>query len=124
MCTPIEQLTADGYDMQFGTNVVAHFFFTELLLPALAAGARSSPDGHSRVVTTSSNGGYLGKLQYNTFKDSPARTKAGTQEMYFQSKLANAVVAREAARRYADRSVLCFSLHPGGYMRLVQYYAH
>ena len=108
MGPPIEDLTTDGFDMQFGTNVVGmsqsfrstsgtldqlvtfkgHWLFTELLLPALQAGAKSSADGYSRVVTTSSSGAHLaGAIKWDTFKDCPARTKLGTQALYFQSKL-------------------------------------
>ena len=35
MWCPVADVTADGYDMQFGTNVVGHFLLTQLLLPAL-----------------------------------------------------------------------------------------
>ena len=86
MGPPIEQLTADGYDLQWGTNVVGHFYFTELLMSALLAGAQTSPDKHARVVTTSSSGAYLDTLHWETFKDSPERRKKSTQALYHQSK--------------------------------------
>ena len=63
--TPIEQVAAKGYDLQFGTIVVGalshnsqrisqpdfvlgHFYFTTLLIPALLADAKSSLDGKAR----------------------------------------------------------------------------
>ena len=52
MYTPFER-TADGFEMQFGTNHVGHFLLTCLLVPALLAGAPS------RVVNLSS-GGHMG----------------------------------------------------------------
>ena len=67
--------------------VSGHFLFTELLVPSLAAGAKSSPDGYSRIVTTSSNGAYGGRIDYSTFRDGPPRRKAGNVQMYFNSKL-------------------------------------
>lgn len=113
MWPPIDLLTEDGFDLQWGTNVVGHWLLTELLVPALAAAAKSSPDGHSRVVTTSSSGAYLESLHYDTFRDSPKRKKLGRQALYFQSKLGNAMVAREAAKRYADKGILSFTCNPG-----------
>ncbi|KAJ3554361.1 hypothetical protein NM688_g3147 [Phlebia brevispora] len=122
MWCPVELLTADGFDMQFGTNVIGHFLFTELLIPALEEGAKTSPDGHSRVVTTSSSGAYFETLHYDTFRDSPARKRLGTHGLYFQSKFGNAVVAREIARRYADKGILSFSCNPGNLKTDLQRY--
>ena len=62
MNPPMDALTAEGYDMQWGTNVLGHFYFTELLIPVLVAGAKTSPDGHARVITTSSSGAYAETL--------------------------------------------------------------
>lgn len=64
-----------------------HFYFTKLLIPALLKGAETSPDKKSRVVTTSSVVSYLGKLDFNTFKDGPTRRKQYSTPMYYQSKL-------------------------------------
>lgn len=79
MVPPIGQITAQGYDLQFGTNVLGHYYLTVLLMPALLAGAATSPDKTVRVVTTSSSAHHFCSLNFNTFKDSPARTKLGTQ---------------------------------------------
>ncbi|KAI0681638.1 hypothetical protein C8T65DRAFT_598415, partial [Cerioporus squamosus] len=86
---------------------------TELLMPALVAGVASSPDHHTRVITTSSCGAYLGRIRWNTLKDSPARRKLRPEELYFQSKLGNVIVAREVARRYAHKGIISISLNPG-----------
>ncbi|KAN0125440.1 hypothetical protein V8E53_015491, partial [Lactarius tabidus] len=45
----IDKETAQGFDMQFGTNVLGHFFFTKLLLPVLTATAKKTPAGTVRV---------------------------------------------------------------------------
>ena len=106
MTCPIELLSAQGYDLQFGVNVLGmvqrffetkpvaevsvsgHFYFTKLLLPVLAQAAKNSPDGHSRVVNTSSSAHELiSTINFDTLKDSPARQKLGSWNLYFQSKL-------------------------------------
>ncbi|KAG6808463.1 hypothetical protein H0H92_004035, partial [Tricholoma furcatifolium] len=86
MIPPIELLTEQGYDLQFGTNVLGHFYLTKLLLPALLAGAKSSSDGKARVVNTSSSAHMSGALDFNTFKDSPKRKKTASFTLYAQSK--------------------------------------
>ncbi|KAJ7621215.1 NAD-P-binding protein [Roridomyces roridus] len=115
MFPPVDKLTVDGYDLQFGTNVVGHFYLTKLLLPELLAGAQSSPDGHARVVNTSSMGHQLlyPNLSFETFKDSPERRKLGDKKLYGQSKFGNVVFSNELARRYGDQGIISISLHPG-----------
>ena len=91
MWPPVEQTTTDGYDLQFGTNVIGHWYLTELLMPALLEGVKTSPDHHARVVTTSSGGAYMSPLHWDTFKDGTARRKKTTEELYYQSKLVGGV---------------------------------
>ncbi|KAI0067968.1 NAD-P-binding protein [Artomyces pyxidatus] len=45
MVPPIEVLTAQGYDAQFGTNVLGPFFFTNLLFPVLLSTAKGENGG-------------------------------------------------------------------------------
>ncbi|KAF5314910.1 hypothetical protein D9619_006941 [Psilocybe cf. subviscida] len=98
-----EDLTAQGYDAQFGVNALA-----------LRTAAKSSPDGKSRVIHTSSFAGrFVDKIEYNTLTDTPARTKAFEYVLYSQSKLANSFISNEMARRYGDEGVISVSLHPG-----------
>lgn len=86
MVPPLESLTTDGYDLQFGTNILGHYYLTTLLLPALLAGAASSPDKKARVVNTSSSVCDVGDINFNALKDSPARKKLGAWRLYAQSK--------------------------------------
>ncbi|KAK7682520.1 hypothetical protein QCA50_014320 [Cerrena zonata] len=113
MAPPVDQLTSDGYDLQFGTNVIGHFLLTKLLLPALLAGKETSPDKHARVISTSSFAAYLYTLNFDTFKDGLARKKLGTQSLYAQSKFANAIFARELARRYGHEGIISIACNPG-----------
>ena len=134
MLPPIDWLTTDGYDLQFGTNVLGHFYFTELLMPALLSARKTSPDGHARVITTSSSASYLDILHFESFKDGPERRKIGSTHLYNQSKhvrylqlfqyidtrlkgadpfQGNIVVAREVAKRYAQHGIISISVNPG-----------
>lgn len=92
MVPPIEQTTSDGYDLQFGTNCLGHFYFTKLLLPALIETAKSTPDGKARVVNTSSIGHLMYRLNFDTFKDGPQRVKAGAANLYSQSKIVSGLM--------------------------------
>ncbi|RDB18042.1 hypothetical protein Hypma_000726 [Hypsizygus marmoreus] len=113
MFPPIDEVTADAYDLQMGTNVLGHFYFTWLLLPTLIATAQVSPDKHVRVISTASVMHYLGGLDFNTFKDGPARRKAGSFKLYCQSKYGDLVFASELARRYGDQGIVSMAVNPG-----------
>ncbi|KAI0754733.1 NAD(P)-binding protein [Daedaleopsis nitida] len=120
--TPMDWTTNDGYDLQWGTNVVGPWYFTELLMPALLAGVQTSPDHHARVVATSSCAAYLDILHFETFKDGPARRKMDLNRLYFQSKLANVIIARQIAKRYADKGIISISVNPGNIYTEIQRY--
>ncbi|KAF8073741.1 hypothetical protein FPV67DRAFT_1479100 [Lyophyllum atratum] len=113
MMPSVEETTAQGYDLQFGTNVLGHFYLTTLLLPALIAGAKSRPDGKARVLNTSSAAHVMGSLDFNTFKDSPKRRKTFSSTLYSQSKFGNVVFSNELARRYAEQGIVSMALNPG-----------
>ncbi|KZV65328.1 NAD(P)-binding protein [Peniophora sp. CONT] len=115
MRCPIDWLTVDGYDMQFGCNVLGHHFFTQLLLPALLAGTDRTRE-KSRIVTVSSAAHYFGPgIDFDTFKDCKKRRWTPSELLYCQSKLGNAIVSREFARRYGDKLVsIC--VNPGNIM--------
>ncbi|KAK0463675.1 uncharacterized protein EV420DRAFT_1519436 [Desarmillaria tabescens] len=118
MDPPVDQLTKDGYDLTIGINLLGHFYLTKLLLPALEAGAQTSSDGKARVVNTSSFAYELcSNLDYDLFRDGPARKKAvsTTEKMYYQSKFGNVVFSAELARRYGAEGIVSTSVHPGKY---------
>ncbi|KAH9959426.1 NAD-binding protein [Russula dissimulans] len=120
MSTPIDKVTSQGHDMQFGTNVLGHFYLTKLFLPVLSATAKKSPSGTVRVVNVSSIGHYLGApegIRWSTLgpgNDSlAARKKLGTARLYGQSKFGNILFSNELARQQGDNDIVSISLHPG-----------
>ncbi|MBK5289394.1 MAG: SDR family NAD(P)-dependent oxidoreductase [Acidimicrobiia bacterium] len=96
--------TADGFELQIGTNHIGHFLLTQLLTPALGAG--------SRVVALSSAGHRFSDVDL----DDPnfERTEYEPWVAYGRSKTANALFAVELDRRLADQGAHAYSLHPGG----------
>ncbi|KAK0755151.1 hypothetical protein B0T18DRAFT_400765 [Schizothecium vesticola] len=100
-------LTADGYEIQFGTNHMGHALLTKLLLPVLQRAPAP------RIVVLSSAGHKAWPQGWGLKPDS-MKTDAGdlsAYERYFRSKLANVLFAREMARRHPG--VLTVSVHPG-----------
>jgi NAD(P)-dependent dehydrogenase (short-subunit alcohol dehydrogenase family) len=103
---PPRSTTADGFELQFGTNHVGHFALTGLLLDALAAGQGS------RVVTVSSLEHKPGRLNFDDLQSERSYSPRGA---YQQSKLANAVFGLELDRRLraAGLPVISVLAHPG-----------
>jgi len=108
MWTP-KQLTADGFEMQFGTNHLGHFALTGLLLDNLL------PVRGSRVVTVSSIGHRLRAAIH--FDDLQWEHGYDRIAAYGQSKLANLLFTYELQRRLAARehpTTTALAAHPGG----------
>ncbi|KAJ6541978.1 NAD(P)-binding protein [Mycena vulgaris] len=113
MASPNALLTHEGYDLQFGVNVLGHFYLTQLLLPCLIAGAKSSPDHVARIVNTSSQTHILGNIDFASLQDGPIRSKMSPDDLYAQSKFANVVFSSECAKRYGVDGVISTAVHPG-----------
>lgn len=98
--------TADGFELQLGTNHLGHFALTGRLLGAL----RGRDD--ARVVTMSSGAHRIGKI---AFDDLQRRRGYNRWRAYGQSKLANLMFALELDRRLqaAGWPVISVAAHPG-----------
>jgi NAD(P)-dependent dehydrogenase (short-subunit alcohol dehydrogenase family) len=99
--------TADGFELQFGTNHLGHFALTGLLLERLRATAGS------RVVTVSSIGHRRGVINFDDLQ-----SERGYHRMraYAQSKLANLLFTHELQRRLdaaGDTAPIAVAAHPG-----------
>ncbi|GAA1360155.1 SDR family NAD(P)-dependent oxidoreductase [Catellatospora chokoriensis] len=106
MWTP-RSTTADGFELQFGTNHLGHFAFTGLVLDRLL------PVVGSRVVTISSMGHRTGQLD---FDDLQSERSYGRHRAYAASKLANLMFTYELQRRLetAAAHTVALAAHPGG----------
>lgn len=97
--------TVNGFETQFGTNHLGHFLLTARLAPALLRG--ESP----RVVTLSSGG--HSRADVDLVDPNFATTPYNAWIAYGRAKTANALFARELARRAGPSGLLSFSVHPG-----------
>jgi NAD(P)-dependent dehydrogenase (short-subunit alcohol dehydrogenase family) len=98
--------TADGFEMQFGTNHLGHFALTAHLLDSLLARPGA------RVVTVSSAVAQVGQIR---FDDLQGERKYGKWSAYSQAKLANQLFTLELDRRASGHGIDLVSVaaHPG-----------
>ena len=104
---PPKQTTADGLELQFGTNHLGHFALTGLLLDHLL------PVEGSRVVTVAS---IAHNIQAGIhFEDLQWERSYNRVAAYGQSKLANLMFTYELQRRLADKQAptVAVAAHPG-----------
>jgi NAD(P)-dependent dehydrogenase (short-subunit alcohol dehydrogenase family) len=103
---PPRRTTADGFEMQFGTNHLGHFALAGLLLDTME-GLEDA-----RVVTVSSGAHKIGRIG---FDDLQGERRYRRWSAYGQSKLANLLFALELDRRLraAGSTVRSLAAHPG-----------
>ncbi len=101
MATP-HRTTADGFELQLGTNHLGHFALTGLLLPRI----------QDRVVTIASGAHRIGKIN---FGDLQSERSYRRWLAYGQSKLANLLFMYEFQRRLdaAGSPLRSVAAHPG-----------
>ncbi len=102
MVPPLSR-TAEGFELQFGTNHLGHFALTNLLLDRVTG----------RVVTVSSMGHRFGSIDFDDLNWERRPYRAW--RAYGQSKLANLLFTSELQRRLsaAGSTVLATAAHPG-----------
>ncbi len=107
MAPPKRLQTEDGFELQFGTNVLGHFALTALLMRLM----QQAPGGQ-RIVTIASIAHKGGKIHFDDIQSIHAYKPNAA---YQQSKLANLLVAFELQRRLqaAGLPILSIAAHPG-----------
>ncbi|ANU24101.1 oxidoreductase [Planococcus donghaensis] len=98
--------TADGFELQFGSNHLGHFALTALLLPLL----EKTPN--SRIVTVSSRAHSRGAIDFDNLDGAKSYH---AKKFYNQSKLANLYFALELDKRLKEHDFQTISIacHPG-----------
>ena len=104
MAVPEKRETADGFEMQFGTNHLGHFVLINRIAGLIKDGGRLvnlSSAGH-RYANTNVEDPNFEHTEYTPFG------------AYGRSKTANIQFAVEFDRRHRDRGVRAAAVHPGG----------
>lgn len=133
----MEALTPQGYDLQFGTNVLGPYLFAKcallisskfeliddlfrLLTPLLEKTAASLPPSQpARIVELTSASHYLNPctgaavISYESLRDGPARNKWSGVQLYCHSKSAVLLVAKARARLLHGHNIISMSVDPG-----------
>lgn len=133
----IEQRTEspDGIEMQFATNHVGHFLFTNLVYPKVAAAGGAAKPGETRIINLSSRAVLYSPVRFHDYnytkpeKDLPEEehmamhTRELWDEMedkpyipqgaYGQSKSANVLFSVGLNKRIEKDGVISVAVHPG-----------
>lgn len=97
--------TEDGFELQFGSNHIGHFYFTQKLMPALLKA------DSARVIALSSMAHRMSPV---VFDDIQYQSRPYEKwQAYGQSKTANILFAVGLNDRYAEQGVEAFAVHPG-----------
>jgi NAD(P)-dependent dehydrogenase (short-subunit alcohol dehydrogenase family) len=99
------QVSADGYELRFQVNYLAHYLLTRLLLPLLE---RSAP---ARIINVSS----AGQAPID-FDDVMLERRYEGYLAYCRSKLAQIMFTIDLADELVGRGVTVNALHPGTFM--------
>ena len=105
---PPKQTTADGFELQFGTNHLGHFALTGLLLKNLL-----DVEGSRVVVVASIAHNIRAKIDFDDLQWE--RRRYDRVAAYGQSKLANLMFAYDLQRRLAaaKAKTIAVAAHPG-----------
>ncbi len=106
------QVTKDGFELQFGTNVLGHYALTCRLMPVLEMARGADLEDAPRVVTLASIAHKRGSLD---FDDLQWERSYNVTAAYARSKLANLMFAFELERRLRKACLgsVSIAVHPG-----------
>jgi NAD(P)-dependent dehydrogenase (short-subunit alcohol dehydrogenase family) len=138
MNIPDRTVSEDGIEMQFATNHIGHFLFTNLIVSKLIGSSKGSAKGAKRIVNVSSRGVRFSPVRFSDLNFTKAvdqlpeseRPDLGTMKAFFyeidmtgayhgmvaygQSKTANVLFSLSLTERlYSQHGIMSFGVHPG-----------
>ncbi|KAK6526438.1 hypothetical protein TWF694_005024 [Orbilia ellipsospora] len=136
MTIPERTLSADGIEMQFATNHVGHFLFTNLVMGKIIAAAKNAPKGATRIINLTSYGHNANPIRFSDWNwegaDVPESEKGNAELLktffepdgsftkytpfaaYGQSKTANVLFSLELDQLLLEKyGILSLAVHPG-----------
>ncbi|KAG8414932.1 hypothetical protein J3458_008825 [Metarhizium acridum] len=113
MVPPAGSRTAQGYELQLGTNNIGHFLLAKLLRPALKKSAAAAPKDSVRVVWVSSSAIDVAPRGVIDFQNMDYAKDENAWVKYGRSKAGNVLHAVEFARRSEGEGIVSVSLNPG-----------
>ncbi|KKO97383.1 retinol dehydrogenase 13 [Trichoderma harzianum] len=139
MAVPDRTLSEDGIEIQFATNHLGHFLFTNLILNKLQAAAKDAKKGgDTRIINLSSNGHRISPVRFSDWnfenKTVPPEEQANGEAYksrgqtlewsngydklvaYGQSKTASILFSLYLRNNLVESRILSFSVHPGTIM--------
>ena len=105
MAPPKGSKTVQGFDLQFGTNNLAPFLFTKLLLPTLIKTVKTAPANSVRIVWVSSTAALFAPKQPINFQKM-GHDEDSTWIKYTRSKAGNVLHSSEMARRTTGDGII------------------
>ncbi|KAE8554697.1 hypothetical protein TMatcc_005771 [Talaromyces marneffei ATCC 18224] len=123
-----QEFTAEGIELQFGTNHIGHFLFTNLLLEKMGS---SQGAGSTRIVNVTSAGHRLSPFRFHDYnidgkpvpeeEQPPAVMTAAYGKVeayngwiaYGQSKTSNILFTVDLNQRLKSKGVVSYAVHPG-----------
>jgi dehydrogenase/reductase SDR family member 12 len=103
--TEAREVSVDGIELTFATNVVGPFLLTNLLIPVLE---ESAP---ARIINVSSGGMYTQKLQADDLQSE--RGEFDGPKVYARTKRAQVILTELWAEQLAAAGVVVHAMHPG-----------
>ncbi|KAK9323809.1 hypothetical protein V1517DRAFT_87373 [Lipomyces orientalis] len=127
MIPPVGSKTKQGYELQWGTNVVSHFLLNRFLSPLQTKTAESAPANSVRTIWISSSAHHFAPDPYGiNFGDinyEHSKKKPDPWMTYGQSKVGDVLCAFEYAQQVSAKGIVSLSLNPGNLKTNLQRHA-